>query len=107
MTWIRTVPLTDANAQLRKAMEDQKLLYPKEYAMPVHPVEGGGSQIVASHSLSPSALPRLRDLWRSHVTRFAARPPPTRNDHDHGIRHQPVRLLNRLSRRVSASRNVG
>jgi hypothetical protein len=56
MTWIRTVPLTDANAQLRKAMEDQKLLYPKEYATPVHPVEGGGSQIVASHSLIPDAL---------------------------------------------------
>jgi hypothetical protein len=56
MTWIRTVPLTDANAQLRKAMEDQKLLLSKEYATPVHPVEGGGSQIVASHSLIPDAL---------------------------------------------------
>lgn len=56
MTWIRTVPLTDANAQLRKAMEDQKLLYPKEYATPVHPAEGGGSEIVASHSLIPQAL---------------------------------------------------
>ena len=61
MTWIRTIPLnqapqSDAEAKLRQAMEDQKLLYPKEYAVPVHPVEGGGSQIVASHSLIPEAL---------------------------------------------------
>ena len=56
MTWIRTVPLSEADEKLRKAMEDQKLLYPKEYATPVHPVEGGGSSIVASHSLIPDAL---------------------------------------------------
>jgi hypothetical protein len=55
MTWIRTVPLSEADEKLRKAMEDQKLLYPKEYATPVHPVEGGSS-IVASHSLIPDAL---------------------------------------------------
>jgi hypothetical protein len=61
MTWIRTipfpeVPLSEADAKLRKAMDDQKLLYPKEYATPVHPTEGGGSDIVASHSLIPEAL---------------------------------------------------
>jgi hypothetical protein len=56
MTWIRTIPLNEADEKLRKAMEDQKLLYPMEYAVPVHPVEGGGSQIVASHSLIPEAL---------------------------------------------------
>jgi alkylhydroperoxidase family enzyme len=56
MTWIRTIPLSEADQKLRKAMEDQKLFYPKEYAVPVHPVEGGGSQIVASHSLIPEAL---------------------------------------------------
>jgi hypothetical protein len=56
VTWIRTIPLSEADEQLRKAMEDQKLLYPKEYATPVHPVEGGGSSIVVSHSLIPEAL---------------------------------------------------
>ena len=61
MTWIRTVPLngapqSEADAKLRQAMDDQKLLYPQEYATPVHPAEGGGSQIVASHSLIPEAL---------------------------------------------------
>src|ERR1700722_8628375 len=61
MTWIRTValgenPLSAATEQLRKAMEEQKLLYPTEYATPVHPSAGGSSQIVASHSLIPEAL---------------------------------------------------
>jgi uncharacterized peroxidase-related enzyme len=56
MTWIRTIPLSEADEMLRKAMEEQKLLYPKEYASPVHPAEGGGSSIVASHSLIPQAL---------------------------------------------------
>ena len=56
MTWIRTVPLSQADAKLRKAIEDQKSLYPVEYATPVHPAEGGGAEIVASHSLIPEAL---------------------------------------------------
>ncbi|PYV91507.1 MAG: hypothetical protein DMG90_06780 [Acidobacteria bacterium] len=56
MAWIRTVPLSEANQQLQQAMEAQKSLYPKEYATPVHPTEGGGAQIVESHSLIPDAL---------------------------------------------------
>ncbi|HYA23713.1 MAG TPA: hypothetical protein VEF05_06105 [Terriglobales bacterium] len=56
MTWIRTVPLRNADGELLKAMEAQKKLYPDEYATPVHPVEGGASEIIASHSLIPEAL---------------------------------------------------
>ena len=56
MTWIRTIPLTEGDEQLRHAMEAQMTLYPKEYATPVHPAEGGGSDIVSSHSLIPEAL---------------------------------------------------
>lgn len=56
MTWIRTIPLNEAGPELRKALENQRDLYPAEYAAPVHPVEGGGSQITASHSLIPEAL---------------------------------------------------
>jgi hypothetical protein len=56
MTWIRTIPLSIAEEKLLKAMEAQKVLYPIEYATPVHPAEGGGSQIAASHSLIPEAL---------------------------------------------------
>jgi hypothetical protein len=56
MTWIRTIPMDQADEKLRQALDAQKALYPVEYATPVHPVEGGGSQIVASHSLIPEAL---------------------------------------------------
>ena len=61
MTWIRTIPFTEADDELRQAMEEQKPLYPEEYAVPIHPAPGGGSlgvtsQIVASHSLIPQAL---------------------------------------------------
>jgi len=56
MAWIRTVALSSADPKLLKAMEEQKHLYPIEYATPVHPTEGGGAQIVESHSLIPEAL---------------------------------------------------
>ena len=57
MTWIKTIPISDADDQLKQAMEAQRALYPKEYATPVHPSpDGGASQIVASHSLIPEAL---------------------------------------------------
>jgi hypothetical protein len=56
MTWIRTVPLAEADEKLRKAVETQKLLYPKEYAEPVHPDDAGGATIVGSHTLIPEAL---------------------------------------------------
>ena len=57
MTWIRTVPMTEASERLRRALEEEKALYPKEYAVPIHPTPGDGpSQIVASHTLIPDAL---------------------------------------------------
>ncbi|MCA1594710.1 MAG: hypothetical protein LC754_19185 [Acidobacteria bacterium] len=56
MTWIRTIPLTEADDELRRAVEGQRALYPAEYAVPLHPAGDGTSQIVASHSLIPDAL---------------------------------------------------
>src|SRR3954470_17997487 len=56
MTWIRTVSLSEADEKLRKAIEGEKLLYPKEYADPVHPDASGASSIVGSHTLIPEAL---------------------------------------------------
>jgi len=56
MAWIKTVPMSEADEELRSAMESQRALYPVEYATPVHPAEGGGAQIVESHSLIPKAL---------------------------------------------------
>jgi len=56
MAWIKTVPMSEADEEVRRAMESQRALYPVEYATPVHPAEGGGAQIVESHSLIPKAL---------------------------------------------------
>lgn len=56
MTWIRTVPLSEADEKLKRALEAQRKLYPIEYATPVHPTPDGPSGIVASHTLIPDAL---------------------------------------------------
>lgn len=56
MTWIRTIPASEAGEKLRRALEAQRELYPAEYADPVHPTGDGTSGIVASHSLIPDAL---------------------------------------------------
>jgi hypothetical protein len=56
MTWIRTIPLTEADSSLRDAIEGEKTFYPKEYAEPVHPDPSGASSIVGSHTLIPGAL---------------------------------------------------
>jgi hypothetical protein len=56
MTWIRTIPLNEADEKLRHAFEAQLDLYPVEYSNPVHPTSGGGAGIVASHTLIPDAL---------------------------------------------------
>jgi hypothetical protein len=56
MTWIKTIPLPEADEKLVKAIEAEKLLYPKEYATPVHPDASGASSIVGSHTLIPEAL---------------------------------------------------
>jgi hypothetical protein len=62
MTWIRTVPLRQADERLLKALADQRSLYPPEYAAPVHAADPGRAAgedmagIVASHSLIPDAL---------------------------------------------------
>jgi hypothetical protein len=56
MTWIKTVPLSEAGADLTRALESQRSLYPKEYATPVFATDEDVAGIVASHSLIPEAL---------------------------------------------------
>ena len=56
MTWIKTVPLSEANEDLLRALESQRALYPKEYATPVFRADAEMAGIVASHSLIPDAL---------------------------------------------------
>ena len=57
MTWIKTIPFSEADEKLKHAMEAQRELYPIEYAEPVHPTpDGESSGIVESHGLIPDAL---------------------------------------------------
>jgi hypothetical protein len=53
MAWIRTIPMEEADEELRGLMERHRALYPAEYSSPVSP---GGDSIVASHTLMPDAL---------------------------------------------------
>jgi alkylhydroperoxidase family enzyme len=79
MTWIRTVPLADGDEKLRQAVEEQTSLYPVEYATPLHPAEGGGSEIVASHSLIPEAL---RHAFSTYGALMSPELPLTRRQHE-------------------------
>ena len=54
MTWIRTIPFTQADEALRAALEAQHKLYPQEYAR--DPSDDGATSIVATHTLIPDAL---------------------------------------------------
>ena len=56
MTWIKTIPASEADEKLLQAMQGQRALYPKEYREPVHRDESGASSIVGSHTLIPEAL---------------------------------------------------
>ena len=53
MTWIRTIPMEEADDKLRRLMEATRASYPIEYASSVNP---GGDSIVSSHTLMPDAL---------------------------------------------------
>jgi hypothetical protein len=54
LAWIKTIPFTEANETLRRALEAQQKLYPKEYAR--DPGDDGSTSIVATHTLIPEAL---------------------------------------------------
>jgi hypothetical protein len=56
MTWIKTIRFSQADEQLRSALEAQRALYPREYARPVLPIDDETGGIVASHSLIPDVL---------------------------------------------------
>jgi len=56
VTWIKTIPLSQADQKLRSALEGGRVGYPVEYATPVFPVYDSPSAIVGSHTLIPGAL---------------------------------------------------
>lgn len=53
MAWIQTTPRDAAAGELQRLLEEQRKLYPIEYATPVHAL---GESIVDSHSLFPPVL---------------------------------------------------
>ena len=56
MTWIKTVSMED-DENVKRAMMEQRKLYPIEYATPVPAVDHGmEAGITSSHSLIPDAL---------------------------------------------------
>jgi uncharacterized peroxidase-related enzyme len=57
MAWIKTIPAAEADADLLRALEYQRSLYPPEYAERVPSAEKeNAAGIVATHSLIPEAL---------------------------------------------------
>jgi hypothetical protein len=79
MTWIKTIPMSEASEELTQAMEDQRALYPEEYAQPVHPTDDGTAGIVASHSLIPAAL---RHAFSTFGALMSPDLPLTRRQHE-------------------------
>lgn len=53
MAWIKTIPFDQADEPLRRALEAQHALYPKEYA---RDPDDASESIVATHTLIPEAL---------------------------------------------------
>jgi hypothetical protein len=60
MAWIKTVKPAEADAKLIAAMQNQRHLYPQEYAVRVEAATSQSSEqdesIVSSHSLLPDTL---------------------------------------------------
>ncbi len=57
MTWIRTIPKSQADETYRAALEAQHAWYPQEYGVQVPGIPANdGDGIVAAHSLIPHAL---------------------------------------------------
>jgi hypothetical protein len=59
MTWIKTVPAEQADAELRRVYDAIYALYPGEYrenvASLIRP-DGGSDSVTAAHSLIPEAM---------------------------------------------------
>src|ERR687886_262160 len=107
MTWIKTIPVSEADEKLRRALAAQRELYPEEYATPVHPTpDGESSGIVASHSLIPDALYHAFATFGVLMSPELPLGRAARDDRDGRLGREPVSLLNRVSRRVSASRHT-
>ncbi len=78
MTWIKTIPYSEAEGKLREAYEAERALYPGEYAVPTGITDERGG-IVASHSLIPDAL---RHAFATFGVLMSPDLPLTRRQHE-------------------------
>jgi Tfp pilus assembly protein PilF len=67
----------------------------------------GGEHRWFALAVSRCAFSRVQYFWRFAVSGIASEAAPARNDRDNGLGDEQVPLLNRITRRVSASRDVG
>jgi alkylhydroperoxidase family enzyme len=80
MTWIKTIPLAEADEPLRRAVEDARALYPVEYADSAARVESQETEgIMFSHSLIPEAL---RHAFSTFGALMSPELPLTRAQHE-------------------------
>jgi hypothetical protein len=82
MTWIKTVPPAEADANLRACYEAVYALYPPEYRAEVPAVQrgdGSADSIVASHSLIPEAL---RHVFAAYGVLLSPELPLSRRQHE-------------------------
>ena len=56
MAWIKTIPLAEADGKLLELLNEQRKLYPIEYALPAPKASATGESIVESHTLIPDAM---------------------------------------------------
>ena len=83
MTWIRTVPPAEADADLQRRYQSVRALYPPEYGVEVpavvDPAAGKSDSIVAAHSLIPEAM---RHVFGAHLALIGPDLPLTRRQHE-------------------------
>jgi hypothetical protein len=82
MTWIRTIPPAEADAELRNCYDEVRALCPMEYAR-IPPAlvgpDGQSDSIVASHSLIPQAL---KHAFSTYGVLLSPDLPLTRRQHE-------------------------
>jgi hypothetical protein len=82
MTWIRTVPMSEADPELTRQYEAVYALYPGEYAVDVPALikpDGMSDSITAAHSLIPDAM---RHAMSAHGVLLSPDLPLTRRQHE-------------------------
>ena len=107
MTWIKTVPISESDEKLRRAMEARAL---SERVCCANSSDAGWPEFGHRRIAQPDSqrsLSRVCHVWIIDVAGVAVDQRAARDDYDRRLSRQSLSLLNRISRRVSASRYPG